>query len=72
MGLGLGLSLDWSRAGFLGGVGWVLGAFGLENQLVCVRLCLGAQVLDWSRSRSRVEPLPPFDDSVSTRSHFGA
>jgi len=28
-----------------------LGAFGLENQLVCVRLCFGAQVLagglDW-------------------------
>jgi len=34
-----------------GGVGWVSEAFGLENQLVCVRLCFGAQVLagglDW-------------------------
>jgi len=57
------------------GVGWVLGAFGLENQLVCVRLCFGAQVLadglDWI-GVEWMEPLPPFDDSVSIRSHFGA
>lgn len=77
-GLGLSFGFEWC------GVGWVLGAFGLENQLVCV-LCavelrcwppdwigVDSTRVEWSRVELELELLPPFDDSVSTQPHFGA